>query len=193
MNVLRKLIDRLLAPWRPSGEAGAILDMAAEYLAAPTGPLQLDPAEAEIVARYMKPTRLPAGTTFIKEGDATNTGFVLLVIDGEVTVESIVVSRTEPVTVRVLGPGSMHGDAGLLDGQPRSASCTASSDLVGAVLTRDALNLLLARHPHVCAKLLIAFGSSLALRLRETTQTLKRYTQLTRTLQQELDRLMPDK
>lgn len=192
MDALHNLLDSLLTPRRPSGEAGEILDIAADLLADSTGPLHLDPREALIVSRYMEPARLAAGTTFIKEGDAESTDFMLLVVDGEVTVESIVVSRTDPVTVRVLGPGSMHGDAGLLDGQPRSASCTATSDLVGAVLTRAKLNLLMQRHPRVSAKLLIAIGSSLALRLRESTQTLKRYVQLTRTLQQELHRLMPD-
>jgi CRP-like cAMP-binding protein len=191
MDVLRRLLDRLTLPSRPGGEAGEILDMAAELLAGPNGSVRLDPRDALVVARYMEPTRLPAGTTFIREGDTESTDYMLLVVDGEVTVETIVVSRTDPVTVRVLGPGSMHGDAGLLDGKARSASCTATSDVIGAVLTREKLNLLLQRHPQACAKLLIAIGASLALRLRESTRTLKSYTVLTRALQQELDRAMP--
>jgi CRP/FNR family cyclic AMP-dependent transcriptional regulator len=45
---------------------------------------------------------------------------MLLVLDGEVMIESIVVSRTEPITVTVLGPGNLIGEMGLLDGEPRS-------------------------------------------------------------------------
>jgi CRP-like cAMP-binding protein len=179
---------RKLAPGRSqSAETAELHAQAAALLTAPEGPLQLTAEEAAVVVKYMHITHISRGTTFIKEGDAGTTGFLLLVIEGEVIVESIVVSRTEPVTVRVLGPGSMHGDVGLLDGLPRSASCTADSDLVGAVLTRDGLNRLMKRNPRVCCKFLVAIGCGIGARLRENTATLKRFVLLTRALEQELE------
>lgn len=189
--MIKSLITKLAPRPKRSPEDAALMARAADLLAAPTGPLQLSADEANVVVRYMHPSRIRRGTTFIREGDAGTTGFLLLVVEGEVVVESIVVSRVDPVTVRVLGPGSMHGEVGLLDGLPRSASCTADSDLVGAVLTREGLHRMMERHPRVCSKFLVALATGIGARLRDNTATLKRYVQLTRTMQQEIDRLLP--
>ena len=110
-------------------EGSTSADLAAEMLTAPSALMQLTNEDARIVVTYMKPHKIAEGVTFIKQGDTKDTDFMLLVIDGEVTVESIVVSRTEPITVSVLGPGSLIGEMGLVDGEPRSASCTAVTTL----------------------------------------------------------------
>jgi len=116
---------------------------------------------------------------------------MVLVLDGEVTVENIVVSRVSPITVTVLGAGSMHGEIGLIDGLPRSASCTASSDLQCVILTREAMLQLLTDDPKMGAKLMMAIAMRVAQRLRDNTQKLKKYVQLTKAMQQEIDHLMP--
>lgn len=167
------------------------LEIAAEMLTAPSALMQLSRAEARVVARYMQPRFIAEGTVFIREGDARDTGFLLLVLDGEVTVENIVVSRVTPITVTVLGAGSMHGELGLIDGLPRSASCTASSDLHCVVLTRDGLLQLLGDDPAMGAKLMMAIAMRIAQRLRENTEKLKKYVQLTKAMQQEIDHLLP--
>ena len=167
------------------------LETAAELLTAPSAMLQLSLAEARAVARYMRPRFIREGTVFIREGDAEGTGFMVLVLDGEVTVENIVVSRVSPITVTVLGAGSMHGELGLIDGLPRSASCTASSDLQCVILTREAMLQLLTDDPKMGAKLMIAIAMRVAGRLRDNTQKLKKYVQLTKAMQQEIDHLMP--
>ena len=115
----------------------------------------------------------------------------VLVLDGEVTVETIVVSRTQPITMTVLGPGSLIGEMGLLDGAPRSASCTAMSELRCAVLTRDALNELLHDDPRTCAKLVLAIGARIAERMRDNQEKLKLYAQLTQAMNEEISELMP--
>ena len=167
------------------------LETAAELLTAPSAMLQLSLAEARAVARYMRPRFIREGTVFIREGDAEGTGFMVLVLDGEVTVENIVVSRVSPITVTVLGAGSMHGELGLIDGLPRSASCTASSDLQCVILTREAMLQLLTDDPQMGAKLMMAIAMRVAGRLRDNTQKLKKYVQLTKAMQQEIDHLMP--
>ena len=167
------------------------LETAAELLTAPSAMLQLSLAEARAVARYLRPRFIREGTVFIREGDAEGTGFMVLVLDGEVTVENIVVSRVSPITVTVLGAGSMHGELGLIDGLPRSASCTASSDLQCVILTREAMLQLLTDDPKMGAKLMIAIAMRVAGRLRDNTQKLKKYVQLTKAMQQEIDHLMP--
>ena len=166
-------------------------DRAADMLTAPSALMQLSHDEARAIVAYMQPRRIPEGTTFIREGDTDNTDFMLLVLDGEVTIETIVVSRTAPITVTVLGPGNLIGEMGLLDGSPRSASCTAMSDLRCAILTRDALNQMLADDPRTAAKLMMAISLRITERMRESQEKLKLYAQLTQAMNEEINELMP--
>jgi hypothetical protein len=119
---------------------------AARLLAAPAALVQLSLIEAKIVVSYMRPEKVPAGVTFITEGDADNTGFMVLLLDGEVVVESITVSRTHPVTTAVLGPGSLvgrNGPAGhrpalsVLHGQHRHPVCGADPPGAGGADRRS--------------------------------------------------------
>ncbi len=163
-------------------------DYAAQLLIAPNALINLSLVEAKIVVSYMRPESVPAGETFITEGDSVNNGFMVLLLAGEVLVENITVSRTKPVTVTVLGPGSLVGEMGLLDTGPRSASCTASTDLQCAVLTRQALEDLVRDQPAMGAKLLLAVSARIAERYRETQKKLVLFARLAATMQQELDR-----
>lgn len=166
-------------------------ELAATFLIAPTALMQLTPEEALTVVSYMMPRKIPTGTTFKKEGDKTDTGYMVLLLEGEVTVESIVVSRHTPVTVNVLGPGSLIGEMGLVDGQARLASCTASTDVRCAILSREALEKMGADSPTTAAKLMFAVSLRIAERLRDTAEKLKTYSQLVQAMQQEIDHLMP--
>jgi CRP/FNR family transcriptional regulator, cyclic AMP receptor protein len=172
-----------------SGSASA--SRAAEMLTAPTALMQLSRDEGKVVVSFMAPKKIAEGTTFMKEGDARDTGYMMLLLDGEVTIESITVSRTEPVTVTVLGPGSLIGEMGLLDGEPRSASCTATTDINCAILTRDALEKLMNEDPRVGAKLMMAVSLRIAERMRDTADKLKLYAQLVQAMQQEIDNALP--
>ena len=132
----------------------ATAELAARLLIAPTALFQLSLEEAMVVVSYMIPHRIPAGTTFINEGDLSDTGYMALLLEGEVTVENIVVSRRSPVTVTVLGPGSLIGEMGLVDGQARLASCTASTAVQCAILSREALEKLGGDAPRTAMKLM---------------------------------------
>lgn len=166
-------------------------ELAAELLRGPAALMQLTLAEARQVVSYMLPMRIPEGNTFIRQGDRQSTDFMVLVLEGDVTVDTIVVSRTQPLVVNVLGKGSLIGEMGLLDGEPRAASCTASTPLTCAVLTRRALEELLRDDPQTTAKLMLAVSIRIAQRMRDTSDKLKRYAQLTQTMQQEINRLLP--
>lgn len=172
-------------------EGSSAAELAARLLIAPTALMQLSYDDALTVVSYMVPLKIPMDTLFIKEGDESDTGYMLLLLEGEVTVESIVVSRTTPVTVTVLGPGSLIGEMGLVDGKARQASCTASTDSRCAVLSRAALEKLSEEHPRTAAKLMLAVSVRIAERLRDTADKLSMYSQLVQAMQQEIDRLMP--
>ena len=170
-----------------SDPSDAAFERAAELLTAPSALTQLALEEARVVVSYMTPRFIAADTTFIREGDAADDGFMALVLDGEVVVESITVSRTEPLTIKVLGPGSLVGEVGLVDKEPRSASVTASTDVLCAILTRDALEALIAQSPSIGAKLLLAISANLAERLRDNARKLRLYAKLAKAMHQELE------
>ena len=181
-----ELADRLL---KMAGSDSA--ELAAELLAAPDAMMRLSIDEARIVVSYMSPRKFEEGTVFIQEGDKNNTDYMILVLDGEVTVESIVVSRTTPVTTAVLGAGSLLGEMGIVDGEPRSATCTATTVVRAAIFSRMSLEKLINEHPAVGAKFMMSISLRIAQRLRDTADKLKLYAQLTQAMQQEIDRLMP--
>lgn len=183
--------SRLPADRQAAVDGSSSAHAAAELLRAPTALMQLSETEALTVVGFMRPRRFKAGTTIIRQGEADNTGFMVLVLGGEITVERLQASRTEPVTLSVLGPGSLIGEMALVDGEARSASCTASTDVTCAVLTREALETLIAEQPATAAKLMTAIAGRLAERLRESGQKLQVYARLVQTLQQQIDTLMP--
>ena len=90
------------------------------------------------------------------------------------------------MVMSVIGPGSMIGEMGLLDGEPRSASCTAATDLTAAVLPRDAMLKLIKTKSEVAARLMLAVSKRLSDRLREANRTIKTLDGMNRALQQEL-------
>ncbi|MBS0316654.1 MAG: cyclic nucleotide-binding domain-containing protein [Proteobacteria bacterium] len=162
-------------------------ETAAQLLVAPDGLVELSLADAREVVGFMHPKRLRRGTVFIQQGESTQVDAMMLVLEGEVTVEYEVASNDEPMVVSIMGPGSLIGEMGLLDGSPRSATCIAATDLAVAVLTRDALLRMIDECPDVAARLLLTISRRVSDRLRETSRKLRTFAQLSRALQQELD------
>lgn len=149
--------------------------------------VELSAADARTVVGYMRPQLARAGEVVIREGETRHSDFMALLLDGEVTVESSVAAAHDSMVVSVLGPGSLIGDMAIIDGAPRSATCTAATDLALAVLTRDALTRLIDDHPAVAARLLLAVAKRMADHLRETNRKLITFAQVGKALQQELE------
>lgn len=170
----------------PTAHGGSGSELAARLLAAPEALTSLTLEEARVVVRYMTPRFIPANTRFIREDDAGDNGFMALLMEGDVVVERVTVSRTEPVTIRVLGPGSLIGEIGLVDKEPRSASCTTGTDAWCAILTRAAVESMIAQEPVVAARLLLGVSANIAERLRDTNRQLKLYVQLATAMREEL-------
>ncbi len=165
-------------------------ELAIALLRAPSALMQLSEEEAALVVAYMRQIDFVEGDVFMREGDTKSADFVLLVLEGDVTVESIVVSRVTPTTVNVLGPGSLIGELGLIDGGARSATCTAVSDLRCVLLTRAGLTRLIDDQPRTGAKLLLAVSLYMAKRLRDSAHKLKLYARLAQVMQEEINKLM---
>jgi CRP-like cAMP-binding protein len=127
---------------------------------------------------------------FIHEGEVKQNDYMLLVLEGDIAVESELSGLHEAMVVGVMGPGNLIGEMGVLDGSPRSATCTATTEIYAAVLTRTALMRLLKEEPQVGARLLLAISKRMADRLRETTRKLRTFAQMNNVLQQELQAVM---
>jgi CRP/FNR family cyclic AMP-dependent transcriptional regulator len=199
--MLKNLIDRIRAATGMSHDHQAAwkldfkepktsIEMAADMLRAPTALMQLTAEQAQTVVKYMQPLLIPEGTVIFQEGDTDDTGYLLLIIGGEVTVETLIVSRQTPDTLTVLGPGSLIGEMALFDGAARWATCTAASLVRCAVLSRDAIESLTRSEPTVAAHLMTAIGHCLAERLRQSDEKVRLYSHLVRTMQKEIDTLM---
>jgi len=111
------------------------------------------------LARVVDEVQLPHGTVLTHEGDVGREAFVFVHGTAEVT--------RDGVTVAEIGPGDVVGEMSLLDGGPRSATVTATSDIEALVLTRPAFDTVLAEVPAFAHRLLV----SLAHRLRSVEES----------------------
>lgn len=161
-------------------------EVAARLLVTPSALDDLTLSDAMKVVGYMRPKRIKAGTVFMREGEVQQTDYMLLVLEGDIAVENDLPGLHESMVVNIIGPGHLIGEMGVLDGAPRSATCTATTDIAAAVLSRTALMRLMKDQPRVGAKLLLAISKRMADRLRETTRKLKTFAQMNKALQQEL-------
>ncbi len=112
------------------------------------------------LARAADELKVAAGTELTTQGAVGREAFV--VIDGTAEVSKDGVAAAE------LGPGDHFGELALLDGGPRTATVTATSDMTVLVLSKPAFNAVLDEIPTLAHKLLV----STARRLRESEQSM---------------------
>ncbi len=130
----------------------------------------LDAAELEVLRPLLRRRELNADEVLFREGESGNRLYVLA--RGAV---SIVIGGTGGGDSRVVtfAPGSLFGEAAMLDGAERSASAIAAEDAVVYSLSRSTLNALAVSHPALANKLLLNLGRHLSNRLRQTTDALR--------------------
>ena len=131
----------------------------------------------------------PAGATLFQAGDASNSGYMLLLLEGDVSVDTGNAGGSNKVDISVIGPGALMGELALLDGAPRSATCTAVSPVIAAGLSAGGLQRLIELHPQIAVKLVIYIAQSASDRLRSLSEQLQMYDQITASMQQEINQL----
>ncbi|MES2415692.1 MAG: cyclic nucleotide-binding domain-containing protein [Pseudomonadota bacterium] len=176
------LFSRITAPFRDSNK-----EKAAQLLITTTALTDLSLPDAREVVDAMMLRRVQHGTVLIKEGEVTHTDFMMLILEGEVLVDNELTSMDDSMVMSIISAGSLIGEMGVLDGSPRSATCTATTELAVAVLSRDALLALIKNRPAVAARLMLAISKRLSDRLREANRKIRTLGGLSRALQQELD------
>jgi pyruvate,water dikinase len=119
----------------------------------------MDRRQSEQIARLLKERRFQKGETVILEGSG---GAAFFLIDsGEATVSQ------KGVVLRTMGPGDHFGEIALIDGGPRMATVTASTDLVCYGLTFWEFRPLIERNGTIAWKIL----QELVKRLREVEKS----------------------
>lgn len=127
----------------------------------------LAPEDLERVAQVAVPRRFEAHRVIFREGDASDTCYV--VSEGHArAVREHGDGRT--ITLAHFGPGDIFGELAMFDDERRSATIETLDDLeVIAILGSD-FRRLLREHPDIAVKLVIGLGR----RLREANERLTR-------------------
>lgn len=107
------------------------------------------------VAALTVPAEFPAGSVLTRQGASGGLAFVIASGSAEVVRGGRRLAR--------LGPGDVVGEMSLIDGEPRSATVRALSDMEVLEVSADDLRRLLRKAPSVTRKLLEALSE----RLRE--------------------------
>jgi len=134
--------------------------------------------DAVLIADLMQVRQVSAGTRFIAQDDDSHDGTIMMLLDGEVTIEKAPQHQGDSLVVSIAGPGQMFGEMGVLLDAPRSASCIAYTDIALAVLGRDALERLVDEHPGAAARLALGIATRLAEHLRDTSNKLSSMSRL---------------
>ena len=177
--------DDAASPFHPPKLNETDQALAVQFLCRKDSVMPLSAADAEVIVRYLMPRQFRAGEVLLREGD-TKSNYMLWILEGDATIEAITNGPLDPITMTVLQPGSTLGEMGLMDGHKRSVTCTASSAVRTALLTRQSLRTLSARHPEVAVKLMSIVCMGIAVRLRDVTGKFKRYVMMTHAMRDEL-------
>jgi CRP/FNR family transcriptional regulator, cyclic AMP receptor protein len=170
--------ERLLAlGMRPIGRASEFADEIHGLMAKTPLFSGLDIDETRKLGAFMYVYEAGPGLTVINEGESGD--FMMLLMNGMVDV----LRRNRynyPSRIAVAHAGHALGEMSMFDGEPRFASCVTLEASRIAVLTRDALMLVLADEPKLGNKILLKLVQLLSERLRQTSAKLVSYLEASR-------------
>ncbi len=132
-------------------------------------PLLSDLSDEELqrIAQVAVARSFPKGARVFHEGDQSDACYVIRSGEVRVTREH---SDGRAIALATLGPGEIVGELAMLDGEVRSASVEALTDIeLLAIAARD-MRGLFERNPEITAKLVVA----LTRRVRETNERVSR-------------------
>jgi trk system potassium uptake protein TrkA len=120
------------------------------------------PRQCRTIARHAQIAELPAGVDLVRKGEPGDALFVIL--EGEAVVQQ------DGEEVNRVGPGAYFGELALLDGEPRSATVVAATDVKVAVIGIRMFRTMLREFSDLAEQLLIALAGELrdARKVRET-------------------------
>ena len=129
----------------------------------------LDGGEIEALRQAVRRKELDPGETLFREGEPGD--HLYLLARGAVSISIGGADRASRIVT--FAPGSIFGEAAMLDGGLRSATAVVAEDAVVYSLSRAGLERLASTHPALANKLLLNLGRHLSGRLRQTTDALR--------------------
>jgi CRP/FNR family transcriptional regulator, cyclic AMP receptor protein len=105
------------------------------------------------IARHAQIAELPAGVELVREGEPGDALFVIL--EGEAIV------LQDGVQLNRVGPGAYFGELAILDGEPRSATVAAETEVKVAVIGIRMFRTLLREFSDLAEQLLIGLAGEL--------------------------------
>ena len=148
----------------------------------------LSEADALFFVQHMHPLRLDAGGTVFKEG-RTDANFMAIILEGEAKAE------TESLGPRVrlsnFKPGDLIGEQGILHAMPRSATVTATTDMVLSAIDGAKFDKLIQAKPALGNTLLMSMLRMVTLRLAESNTRMQRLEHNNAKLTRELELVAP--
>ncbi|HWF49116.1 MAG TPA: Crp/Fnr family transcriptional regulator [Solirubrobacteraceae bacterium] len=126
-------------------------------------------AESDLakVADVAVPRRFEAGEVVFREGDESDTCYIVRSGHARAIREH---SDGRSITLANFGPGDIFGELAMFDSERRSATVDALDAMEAIAILGADMRRLLALHPDISVKLVIALGR----RLRETNERLAR-------------------
>ena len=128
---------------------------------------QLGPAELGAVAAVAVPRSFAAGEAVFREGDASNTCYIVRGGHARAIREH---PDGRQITLATFGPGDIFGELAMFDDELRSATVEAIDDLEVLAILGDDMRRLMREHAEIAVKLAI----SLVRRLRNANERLAR-------------------
>lgn len=170
--------ERLLAlGLRPVGRATEHADQIYGLMARTPLFSGLDIEETRKLGAFMYVYEAQPGVTLITEGETGD--FMALVMAGMIDV----LRRNRynySSRIAVAQPGHALGEMSMFDGEPRFASCVTLEPSRFAILTREALLMVLSEEPKLGNKILLKLVQLLSDRLRQTSARLVSYLEAAR-------------
>ena len=120
--------------------------------------------QSKILARYMEVHRVEKGKTILREGG--DDAHMILIIQGRVGIVKEDNAKVQKA-IATLGPGRTFGEMSLIDGEPRSASAVAATDVLLVVLTKNNFVRLSENSPHLALSLVLKISRLMSYRLRQ--------------------------
>jgi CRP/FNR family transcriptional regulator len=119
------------------------------------------------VAAVAATRRFSAGDVLFREGDASNTSYIVRSGHARALREH---ADGRQITLATFGPADVFGELAMFDDERRSATVQATDDLEVLGIPGAEMRRLLRRHPDIASKLVIALGR----RLRAANERLAR-------------------
>ena len=145
----------------------------------------LSEADAVTLVQHMHPIRLNAGEALFKEG-RTDSHFMALILEGEAKAETDGGGLGERVMLGKLKEGDLVGEQGILQEHPRSATVTATTELMAAAIDASRFDKLVKSKPALGCTIVTSMLRTVTGRLFESNQRLYLLEQSHRKLEKEL-------